>query len=69
MATVKKDNETKSKLIDLFVSGGLIDDKSSSDKKIREARQQRQKKAYHNTEFLLKQYRNLSSAIRCRFFD
>lgn len=60
MATIKKDNETKSKLIDLFVSGGLIEDKSISDKKIREARQQRQKKAYHNTELLLKQYRNLS---------
>ncbi len=50
-------------MLRLLTRSGLVADMNIDDKKFREAKQTRLKKAYHNTELLLKQYRNISWLI------
>lgn len=52
-------------LLQLFTKRGLIEDKSINDKHIRETQQKKQLTAYHNTELLLKHYKNIAWMIEC----
>lgn len=52
-------------MLKLFTRTGLIGDARIDDKKIREAKQKKQKNAYHNTELLLRQYRNIAWIVEC----
>ena len=56
--TEKKD-EIK-KMVQLFVRTGLIEDENIAEERIRKAKQRKQRRVYHNTELMLKQYRNLA---------
>ena len=56
--TEKKD-EIK-KMVQLFVRTGLIEDENIAEERIRKAKQSNQRRVYHNTELMLKQYRNLA---------
>ncbi len=53
---------TKEKLAKNFV---LLEGKSISADRIREAQQKKQLTAYHNTELLLKHYKNIAWMIEC----
>ena len=52
-------------LLQLFTKRGLIGDKNIVNERSREAQQKKQQTAYHNTELLLKQYRNIAWMIEC----
>ena len=52
-------------LLQLFTKRGLIGDKNIVNERLREAQQKKQQTAYHNTELLLKQYRNIAWMIEC----
>ena len=52
----KKDQTEK--ILRLLTKRGFIGDEDINDEKIRSAQRERQKVAYHNTELLLKQYKN-----------
>lgn len=52
-------------LFQLFTKRGLLEDKSISTDRIREAQQKKQLTAYHNTELLLKHYKNIAWMIEC----
>ncbi len=52
-------------LLKLFTKQGLVADKSISDKRVREAQQKKQAAAYHNTELLLRNYKNIAWMIEC----
>lgn len=64
-------NETKGKatsiesMLSLLAKGGYIADSDIADKFAREKQQKKQKNAYHNTELLLKQYRNITWMLEC----
>lgn len=64
-------NETKGKatsiesMLSLLTKGGYIADSDIADKFAREKQQKKQKNAYHNTELLLKQYRNITWMLEC----
>lgn len=49
----------------LLAQRGIVSDLSISDEKIKQAQQQKQKIAYHNTELLLKQYKNIVWMLDC----
>lgn len=49
----------------LLAQRGIVSDLSISDEKIKQAQQQKQKIAYHNTELLLKQYKNIVWMLEC----
>lgn len=52
-------------LFQLFTKRGLLEGKSISADRIREAQQKKQLTAYHNTELLLKHYKNIAWMIEC----
>lgn len=52
-------------LFQLFTKRGLLAGKSISADRIREAQQKKQLTAYHNTELLLKHYKNIAWMIEC----
>ena len=52
-------------LLQLFTKRGLLADKSIEDERIREAQQKKQLAAFHNTELLLKHYKNIAWMIEC----
>lgn len=52
-------------LLQLFTKRGLVGDKNIANERSREAQQKKQQTAYHNTELLLKQYRNIAWMIEC----
>ncbi len=52
-------------MLRLLTRTGLVGDINIDNKKIREAKQNRLKNAYHNTELLLKQYRNIAWLVEC----
>lgn len=56
---MKTNNQNTNEIIDLFIRSGLIANDKIADKNIRAKQQEKQQKVYHNTELLLKQYRNL----------
>lgn len=51
--------------IGLLTKRGILGDQRISDEKIRAAEQEKRKKAYHNTEMLLKHYRLFVWVITC----
>lgn len=52
-------------LLQLFTKRGLTVDKNISDERIREAQKKKRFTAYHNTELLLKHYKNIAWMIEC----
>lgn len=55
----------KELLLQLFTKRGLVADKSINNERIRDAQQKKQMAAYHNTELLLKHYKNIAWMIEC----
>lgn len=49
----------------LFTKRGVVGDSQIDNEQIRAAQQKKRKNAYHNTELLLKQYRNLAWMMEC----
>lgn len=52
-------------LLDLLAKKGVLEDHQISDERIRKARKSTAKKAYHNTEVLLDQYRTIVWILEC----
>lgn len=52
-------------ILHLFTKQGLLGDKTITDKQVREAHKERQQKTFHNTELLLKQYKNIAWMLEC----
>lgn len=61
---VKMSKENK-EMLKLLINGGLVGDSEIKDEKIREFKQKKMRNAYHNTELLLKNYRNLAWFLEC----
>lgn len=59
------EEEQAQKILRLLTKRGVIEDDNIIDDNIRAAQQKKQKTAYHNTELLLKQYRNIAWMIEC----
>lgn len=57
--------EQASAFAEFLTLNGAIGDKRIGDEKVRKAKQSAAKKAYHNTEILLEQYRNIVWALEC----
>lgn len=60
----KMSKENK-EMLKLLINGGLVGDSEIKDEKIREFKQKKMRNAYHNTELLLKNYRNLAWLLEC----
>jgi len=52
-------------LLDLLAKKGVLEDHQISDERIRQAKKSTAKKAYHNTEVLLDQYRTIVWVLEC----
>ena len=52
-------------LLQLFTKRGLLADISISDERFRESQQKKQLMAFHNTELLLKHYKNITWMLEC----
>ena len=52
-------------MIRFFASRGMIGDQTLDPEKLRAVRQERQRNSYHNTELLLKHYRDIAWMIEC----
>lgn len=52
-------------ILQLLVKRGLISDEKIGDEQIQQAKQKKQQAAYHNTELLLKQYKNITWMLEC----
>ena len=52
-------------VIELLAERGYLRDQTVDDVKLKKARQDKQKAAYHNTLMLLKQYRNIAWMLEC----
>ncbi len=52
-------------LLQLFTKRGLMADINISDERIRESQQKKQLVAFHNTELLLKHYKNITWMLEC----
>ena len=59
----KKDNTGK--ILKVLMRYGFIGDKNLDNDKVREAQKRKRQNAYHNTELLLKHYRNIAWMIEC----
>lgn len=65
---MSKDVQTVSQqelLLQLLTKRGLVGDRSIINEHSREAQMKQQQTAYHNTELLLKQYKNIAWMIEC----
>ena len=58
-------SEESRKMLKLLVNGGVIGDSNIQEEKLREFRQKKLKNAYHNTELLMKNYRNIAWLLVC----
>ena len=58
-------SEESRKMLKLLVNGGVIGDSNIQEEKLREFRQKKLKNAYHNTELLMKNYRNIAWLLEC----
>ena len=58
-------SEESRKMLKLLVNGGVIGDANIQEEKLREFRQKKLKNAYHNTELLMKNYRNIAWLLEC----
>lgn len=66
MNTTKKTDISTEMILQLFVDRGLISAKKANDnEKMQVAKQKRLQSAYHNTELLLKQYKNIVWMLEC----
>lgn len=71
MATKKTttlNNETELQpeiVLDMLAKRGLIAENATDPEKIKLAKQEQKKKAYHNTELLLKHYRTIAWLLEC----
>lgn len=52
-------------MLKLLTSRGVVGDQNIQDEKIRAAQQKKRQNAYHNTELLLKHYKNIAWMIEC----
>lgn len=52
-------------VIEMLTERGYLGNQEINDAKLRDARQEKQKAAYHNTLMLLKQYRNIAWMLEC----
>ena len=52
-------------VLKILTNRGIIEDGKIQNEKVRAAQQKKRKKAYHNTELLLKQYKNIAWMIEC----
>lgn len=55
----------KEMLLQLFTKRGLMADINISDERFRESQQKKQLVAFHNTELLLKHYKNITWMLEC----
>lgn len=58
-------SEESRKMLKLLVNGGVIGDANIQEEKLREFRKKKLKNAYHNTELLMKNYRNIAWLLEC----
>lgn len=58
-------NVTPAAMLKILTSRGIICDQNIQDEKIRAAQQKIRQNAYHNTELLLKQYKNITWMLEC----
>lgn len=70
MATKKTNiaNETELQpevVLDMLVKRGLIAENAADPERIKKAKQEQKKQAYHNTELLLKHYRTMAWLLEC----
>lgn len=65
MAKKIESNDIFSGMLDLLVSRGVVEDSRIVDPKIRADKQKRNQRAYHNTELLLKHYRDIVWLMEC----
>lgn len=63
--TIDKDNSISTAVLKILTRRGIIKDTNISDENIRAAQQKKQQNAFHNTELLLKQYKNIVWMIEC----
>ena len=62
---IKSKNEQTDKLLKILTKCGMMEDTKLKSEKIRIAQQKKQQNAFHNTELLLKQYKNIVWMIEC----
>ena len=70
MATKKTNIATETELqpevvLDMLAKRGLIAENATDPERIKKAKQEQKKKAYHNTELLLKHYRTMAWLLEC----
>ena len=70
MATKKNniatDNELQPEVVlDMLAKRGLIAENATDPERIKKAKQEQKKQAYHNTELLLKHYRTMAWLLEC----
>ena len=70
MATKKTNIATETELqpevvLDMLAKRGLIAENSADPERIKKAKQEQKKQAYHNTELLLKHYRTMAWLLEC----
>lgn len=58
-------NVTPAAMLKILTSRGMIGDQNIQDEKIRAAQQKIRQNAYHNTELLLKHYKNIAWMLEC----
>ena len=63
MGKTEKDKSTT--ILKILTSRGFIGDPNIQDDKIRAAQQKKKQSTYHNTELLLKHYKNIAWMIEC----
>lgn len=63
--SLKSKNEQTDKLLKILTKCGMMEDAKLKNEKIRIAQQKKQQNAFHNTELLLKQYKNIVWMIEC----
>lgn len=62
---VQQHTSQQEMILQLFTKHGLMVDKNIKDKKVREAQMKKQQTMFHNTELLLKHYKNIAWMIEC----
>ena len=70
MATKKNNIVTENELqpevvLDMLAKRGLIAENATDPERIKKAKQEQKKQAYHNTELLLKHYRTMAWLLEC----
>ena len=70
MATKKNNIATENELqpevvLDMLAKRGLIAENATEPERIKKAKQEQKKQAYHNTELLLKHYRTMAWLLEC----